>query len=307
MTSHVKLYNKATIITTICNCILLGKKKKKKIHTNSFKLCSYFYTFFPIRRQFGPPAEATLTEPQKMMKTDSNEWLSYCLPSNKQIEMINCAGPVMRGDGQRMQHAECGWRSCGHLLCVCSCVSVTQHCKKGHAEGERDGEKDNEREAKRERGAQMENTTWVCRPVPKGHTVTEPSTFCICCAGGRGNFTHISTHTQNSLFFPLLSQFMIEWSLISSRLFLPLSLSVHLFPWQSTFPLCLHLYLIFIVYFSYFQAASVGTMIISSHTFLLFPPRSLSSIFSSCYISKKLTFPCFFLETAMMRFKKDVL
>ncbi len=33
------------------------------------------------------------------------------------------------------------------------------------------------------------------------HTVTEPTTFCICCAGGRGGFTHTSTHIHTISFF----------------------------------------------------------------------------------------------------------
>lgn len=74
---------------------------------------------------------------------------------------------------------------------------------------------------------------------------------------------------------------MIEWFLKGSSLFLPLSLSLHLFPWQSsTFPPRLHLYLFFIVYFSLFHSASVGRKIISSHTLSFFflpvlsPPSS---------------------------------
>lgn len=172
------------------------------IYTNVLKRHCHFCTVFPIRRQFGLPAQATLTESQQMMKTDSNEWLSYCLPSNKQIEMINCAGPlraaVMGEDGRRMQHAECNWRSCTHWLwaCVFMCVSP---CKTGRAAREREREKQWEWATNTGRGPQMEHTIWDCRLIPKGHTRAKTHNYCfsifwICGGSGKLTLTHATLY-----------------------------------------------------------------------------------------------------------------
>lgn len=82
--------------------------------------------------------------------------------------------------------------------CVCARVCQSHSTAKKGMQGERDGEEDNEREAKRERGRTQHESVGLC---PRDtHTVTEPSTFCICCAGGRGSFTHTSTHIHTILY-----------------------------------------------------------------------------------------------------------
>lgn len=134
------------------------------------------------------------------------------------------------------------------------------------------------------------------------HTVTEPSAFCICCAGGRGSFTHTFTHTHYSisLFSPALSVYdrVVSYRSKSLPPIIPVTPSVSLavFYFSTPFtslPLLHCLFLSFSFCFSKYKDHFI------SHTFLLFPPHSLSSIFSSCCISKKLTFQCFFLETGM--------
>lgn len=161
-------------------------------------------------------------------------------------------------------------------VCVLVCVSHTALQKRACRGREM------ERKTMRERQIERENTTWVFRPVPKGHTQSLSLVHSVFVVLGEGSVLHTPPHTYTLFYiflFPLLSQSMIEWFLKGSSLFLPLSLSLH-HSWQSsTFPPRSHLYHFFIGYFSLFHSASVGRKIISSHTlsFFFLPVLSPSS------------------------------